>query len=252
MASTKMQCLFSFAGCKSEFDSSDQLTAHMAKSNKEHLALLGTATSKLSQIVKIQQDMLTTNLQLQKEEFEKQLAEKDAVILDLIRNQKSLSQLDPMILGIMPFDIHFSNYKEIKAKNELMDSPPFYTHPGGYKLNLRVRPNGFLSGKGKYLSLWFNSLKSDYDAVLRFPVKFTVTVQLLNQHSDPNHVIEDEGHVTSEVKCEVTPEKAGTWRYIGAEWELVEHGGMELDSENGTQYLKNDCIRFRILRIVLQ
>ena len=244
MAGNKVQCVFSHAGCKDVF-SAEQEIQHMEQNTQKHLALMAAATSKLTQIVRKQQEILDTKLQVQRESFDQKLAEKDTLIKELQQMIKIGQKVDPVNLGILPFDITLDNYKDIKAKNELMDSPPFYTHPGGYKINLRVRPNGFLSGKGTHVSVWFNSLKSDHDAVLRFPVKFTITLQLLNQHCDHEHV-------EQEVRCEVTQEKAGSWRYIGAEWDLIQHEELEWDSGRDTEYLKNDCLKFRICKIVFQ
>ena len=243
-SSEKIQCVFCFAGCKEKFDC-DQEKKHMEQNTQKHLALVAAATSKLTQIMRKQSEILDAKLQLQKEEFEKKLEEKDTIIRDLKQQIQLGQKVDPMSLGIVPFDITLTDFKDIKAKNELLDSPPFYTHPGGYKINLRARPNGFLSGKGTHVSVWFNSLKSDYDTILKIPVKFMITFQLLNQHCDHEHV-------TQEVVCEVTEEKAGTWRFIGAEWELIRHEDLERDGRRGTQYLKNDCLKFRITRIMFQ
>lgn len=240
----KAMCVFSFAGCKDEV-SQDKLKQHLEQHTQKHLSLVAATASKLTHIVKVQQEIIDAKLQAQREDFEKKLKERDKAIHSLLQKLQLGQTIEPMLLGILPFDIHFSNYGEIKAKNELMDSPPFFTHPGGYKINLRVRPNGFLTGKGTHVSLWFNSLKSDHDGVLSIPVKFIITVQLLNQHSDSEHM-------EKEVQCEVTPEKAGSWRYIGAEWEFVEHKELEWDSTRETQYVKDDCLRFRICKIVFQ
>ena len=76
-------------------------------------------------------------------------------------------------------------------------------------------------------------------------MKFKITLQLLNQHCDDEHI-------EKEVICEVTEEKAGSWRYIGAEWELIEHRELESNSTKKTQYLEDDIIRFRICKIVFQ
>ncbi len=239
----KLSCVFSYAGCKDEF-TSDKQKEHMEQNTQKHLAMMAAATLKLTHIMRTQQEIIETKLQLQKEEFEKKLKQRDLLIQSYLQKMQLGQKIEPMLLGVVPFDIHFSNYKDVKAKNELMDSPPFFTHPGGYKVNLRVRPNGFLSGKGTHISVWFNSLKSDHDGVLKIPMKFMITIQLLNQHCDHEHV-------EKEVACEVTEEKAGTWRYIGAEWELIGHGDLELDTIEQTQYLKDDCIKFRICKIVI-
>ncbi len=239
-----VSCTFSYIGCKDKI-TSDKMKEHMELSMQKHLALMAAASLKVINIVKKQQEIIEAKLQVQKEEFEKKLKQRDLLIQSYLQKVQPNQSIDPMVLGVFPFDIQFSNYKDVKTKNELMDSPPFFTHPGGYKINMRVRPNGFLAGKDTHISVWFNSLKSDYDVILKFPVKFTITIQLLNHHSD-------EEHIETEVTCEVTKEKAGSWRYIGAEWEFIEHRELELNGIKQPQYLTDDTIRFRICKIVLQ
>lgn len=60
-------------------------------------------------------------------------------------------------------------------------SQPFYTEPHGYKLCARIYLNGDGMGKGTHVSLFFVVMKGDYDALLPWPFRKKVTMQILDQ-----------------------------------------------------------------------
>ena len=75
--------------------------------------------------------------------------------------------------------------KSRQAKNkvkEYEESDPFYTY--GYKLKLRLYPNGGNSGENTHLSMYIVVMKSEYDAILPWPFKKKVTVTLIDQQED--------------------------------------------------------------------
>ena len=51
------------------------------------------------------------------------------------QQQQAISQLRREV-GIPPYDITLCNYRQEKARNSVIGSPPMYTHPGGYKFKL--------------------------------------------------------------------------------------------------------------------
>ena len=207
-----------------------------------------------------------TQIDKQSREFQKRLDEqqmkfqeltkkRDAQIKGLeeqqIRNrqliehqQQAISQICSGEVGIPPYDITLSNYQQEKARSSFIDSPPMYTHPGGYKFKLRLCPNGGGNGYGTHVSVSVYSLESDHDAELKIPVKFTITVQLLNQHRDQDH------H-TRDIQCKVTRDMIGSVFCIGADWTFIPHAALEWNRGKQTQYLKDDCLRFRITKIVV-
>ena len=211
-----------------------------------------------------QLQQLLKQIDKQSREFQKRLdeqqeltKEKDAQIKGLeeqqIRNrqlieqqQQAISQICSGEVGIPPYDITFSNYQQEKARNGSIYSPPMYTHPGGYKFRLGLWPNGGGNGKGTHVSVYVFSLKSDHDAELKFPVKFTITLQLLNQHRDQDH------H-TRDIQCEIkTREMIGSvfWN-VGADYTFIPYAALEWNRGKQNQYLKDDCLRIRITKIVV-
>ena len=123
--------------------------------------------------------------------------------------------------------------KSREAKNkvkEYVESYPFHRY--GYKLKLRLYPNGGDSGENTHLSMYIFVMKGEYGAILPWPFKKKVTVTLLDQQEDP---VERENVLMSfipvnEPECFarptqeqntgyghpkfITPEKLHSWRYL--------------------------------------
>ena len=188
-----------------------------------------------------------------KKEFLITLKQKDAQIKTLEeqlqtngqvieQQQQAISQLCREV-GIPPYDYILSNYQEEKAKDSRNDSVPMYTHPGGYRFILRVLPNGFRSGRGTHVTAAICSRKGDHDADLKVPVKCTITLQLLNQHRDQDHHARD-------IQCEMTREKIG--RDIAIDDKFIPRADLEWNCDEQTQYLKDNCLKFRITKVVVQ
>lgn len=70
-------------------------------------------------------------------------------------------------------------------------SPHFYTHPQGYKLCLRMYPNGDGSGKNTHLSLFIAVMQTEYDAILSWPMNKKITFRVWDQTvAMPHHCVE--------------------------------------------------------------
>ena len=67
------------------------------------------------------------------------------------------------------------------GKTASLYSAPFYTSRHGYKVCLRLYMDGDGSGKGTHLSFFLTVMKGEYDALLQWPFKQTVTLMLLDQ-----------------------------------------------------------------------
>ena len=65
-------------------------------------------------------------------------------------------------------------------------SLPFYTSKYGYKMCLRLYPQGDGMGKNTHLSLFFVVMKSEYDSLLQWPFINKVTLTLINQTGGPD------------------------------------------------------------------
>ncbi len=65
-------------------------------------------------------------------------------------------------------------------------SAPFYTSRQGYKACLRLYMNGNGCGKNTHLSFFVTIMKGEYDALLQWPFRHTVTLTLFDQDGVKN------------------------------------------------------------------
>ena len=279
----EVQCVFSGAGCQAKFIRENE-DEHMDQNTQKHLALMPAATLRISQDfeqkLQEQQEVFEKKMKQQKEEHDermqqlgKQLQQKDEQVEQNRESQKELQEQmkeknqqikqveqkmkekDKQIESLQskiqeitphvhspPYYCTLSNYRQVKANVGYISSPPMYTHTGGYKYKLSLWPNGIGPGTGTHVTVFVYSVKIDHDAELKVPVKFTITVQLLNQHRNQDH------H-TRDIQCEVNRERIG--ESIGYDWTFIPHADLEWNRGKQTQYLKDDCFRFRITKIVV-
>ena len=62
-----------------------------------------------------------------------------------------------------------------------LESPPFYTSKSGYKMRMRLFPNGDREGRGTHVSVYFQMMKGEFDAILTWPFKKKITIIILDQ-----------------------------------------------------------------------
>ena len=227
-----------------------QLQEQLKEQIKQVEQKLDTQNQEFKERLGGQQKEFQETLQQKQEQIKKvehtfleKMKEKDKQIESL---QSKIQEITPHVhVHSPPYYSTLSNCRQEKARNGYIHSPPMYTHPGGCKFTLKLFPNGrgCGPGAGAHVTVFVYSLKSDHDAELKFPVKFTITVQLLNQHRDQDH------H-TRDIQCEMkTTELIGN--YIGGDFTFIPHADLEWNRDKQTQYLKDDCLRFRITKIVI-
>ena len=144
-----------------------------------------------------------------------------------------------------------NNFEKHKTASDKWFSPPFYSHIGGYKMCLRVYANGSGDGEVTHVSVFCTLLQGarEYDDQLKWPFRGDITIQLLNQSRD-----EDHWEMTIPFDDRARDDEAG--RVIGKKrstsgWgqpKFIAHA--ELNTEN-KEYLKNDCLKFRISKFVV-
>jgi len=158
----------------------------------------------------------------------------------LKEKEQELEQLNMKVQA--PLHFTMSNFNHLKTEYTVWSSPPMYTHPNGYKFCIGVDAYGY---KGAQVSVSLRLLPGEFDATLQWPAKFTITLQLLNQYRDQDHI-----PVTYQFQWQ-KPERERE----GAGWfteELIAHTDLELNAQKQTQYLKDDCLHFRITKIEAQ
>ena len=145
----------------------------------------------------------------------------------------------------MPMLYKLTCYEHHKGADDEAYSPAFYTSPGGYKMCLGVYANGNGEGDGTCVSVGAYLMKGENDDHLPWPFTGKVTVELLNQLEDINHhsktlTFRPNIQVSERVMDEERSSKSwGMPRYIS-------HSALGYNAAKNCQYLKDDCLYFRI------
>ena len=153
--------------------------------------------------------------------------------------------------GVLPTELTMLNFEQHKTDRDDWYSPPFYTHPQGYKMCLNVLANGYGEGKGTHVSVFACLMRGEFDDHLHWPFQGHVTVAMLNQ-------LEDNSHTTCTIPFTETVEA----KYVGrvtdgeraSEWgyrTFIAHTDLTYNPAKNCQYLKYDCLRFQIKFIFL-
>ena len=121
---------------------------------------------------------------------------------------------------------------------------------------LRVYANGHKIGAGTHVSVYVYLMRGEHDDKLTWPFRGDITIQLVNQNRDQDHVkkivefADENGAAGDETSGRVTlgRERAKhSWGYHT----LISHA--KLESTAGTQqYLKNGCMKFRVTKVVVR
>ena len=142
-------------------------------------------------------------------------------------------QAGPCVLQMPKFNQHITS-------KQGWYSPPFYTHPGGYKMCLRVDADGYGNATGTYVSVFAYLMWGRNDDNLPWPFTGEVTITLLNQLADKNHC-----------RCIVSFPQDDR-RVVGRRRAYTGHGQfipqykLARDADQNCQYLKNNCLYFEI------
>ena len=137
----------------------------------------------------------------------------------------------------------FPKFNQHKSLRREWYSPPFYTHPGGYKMCIRVCANGCDEGAGTHVSVYARMMRGKNDDTLIWPFVGKVTITLLNQLADRHHYTRTTPFPQTNSICgrvrnrERAPIGYGQPNFISHK---------QLDATWNSQYLKDDCLYFRI------
>uniref|UniRef100_T1IS09 MATH domain-containing protein n=1 Tax=Strigamia maritima TaxID=126957 RepID=T1IS09_STRMM len=78
-------------------------------------------------------------------------------------------------------------YTKSAGTEEIVYSDPFYTSEFGYKIRLRLYPNGNGAGKGTHLYVFLQVMKGPHDAILNWPIVWTEKLSILDQLNHKDH-----------------------------------------------------------------
>ena len=140
-----------------------------------------------------------------------------------------------------------TNSSKHKLSGDSWYSPPFYTGPGGYKLQLRVDADGSSTAKGNHVSVCVYLMKGENDDCLGWPFKGSVTVKLLNWIEDKAH-LEHTFSTTSADDLQSFSRVTSGVRATGEMYQrhFLAHKELEFNSEKDTHYVMEDVLCFVI------
>ena len=119
-------------------------------------------------------------------------------------------------------------------------STPFYTHENGYKLRLSVYSNGSGSGAGTHVSISVRLLKGEYDDNLKWPMKITIQITILNWCKDHTHITKSFSISDTRV--------TGSNKIASLAWGLYQfctHSTL-LTASEATKFVEDDCMRISL------
>lgn len=220
-----MSCEYSFVGCETQVVRA-QLPVHMKEATERHLLLVTKHSVEHIAMLEKKVELLTS------------------------RNNAL-----PYLVPVAAPEFVMYEFSERKRSGKSWFSRPFYSHLGGYKFCLRVEAGGLDAGKGVYLGVVVHLMKGEYDDNLKFPFCGDITVQLVNQNKESADHCNKTFNLTKACGADVVNRVTTTgefarnngWTHI--EFVLLED--LELNKSLNRQYLKNDCLKFRVMSVVI-
>ena len=185
----EIQCDFSYAGCGAQIQRR-LMSAHVKEGTEAHLSLLAQKVPKLEHKIKQQGDKIEQQVDI-KQQGEQMKQQGDLIKQqgDLIKQQgdqikeliEGLGRQDKLLKvlcrttsqAVPPVEFTVENIERLIANNDTWYSPPFYSHLGGYKMRLRVKPAFVVL----YISISVCLMKGEFDDDLSWPLEGTLTLE---------------------------------------------------------------------------
>lgn len=143
----------------------------------------------------------------------------------------SCNQLLPVIVKVT--DV----IKEMAMKNDVY-SKPFYTHHQGYKMQLYVVPGGCGLSEGQFMSVYLCIMDGPFDHQLKWQLRGTFEVTLLNQlHDGMHHSVSYRIHA-----------KRGQSRPFWYSDNFISRDKLR-EISAFWQYVKDDCVFFKVCEL---
>ena len=128
----------------------------------------------------------TTNTEYLQDDF-LQLRVKNVIVYSTPLFLKTPDWQDPLTASQSLCEFTVTEFSKRKQFDNMHYSPPFYTHPQGYKMYLEVVPNGVGSGKGTHMSIYAHLKKGEHDNQLQCPFEGEIVLELLNWRENRGH-----------------------------------------------------------------
>ena len=136
-------------------------------------------------------------------------------------------------------------------KGDLVYSPAFYTHPHGYRMCVRVA----VDGNGAHLSIYIHMMRGPFDNHLKWPFRGFITIHLVNQAGDNDHVenIIPYNDTTPDSCAGRVTSSDNERAHIGRGFrQFLAHADLGYNAAKKTQYLKDDHLIIRVLKVTIR
>ena len=243
----KVPCRYAHIGCEEEPLHKDLQQHENDDTFHLHLAIETVSRQqKEMKGMKEEQRAMKEEQRVMKEE-QRAMKEEQRAMKDEQKSMKRDMQAEIAHTQASPCVFKMPNFNQQKTSNQEWYSPPFYIHPGSYKMCIRVDANGNKQGKGTHVSVYAYLMRGKNDDNLSWPFRGEVTFTLLNQLKDKHHFTytlvypedkDDEGN-RRVVDRDMVPTGYGWARFIP-------HYQLDYYVLYNCQYLKDDCLYFRI------
>ena len=235
-------CEFSHAGCRAKLPR-QLLQAHLSENVEGHLSRVAECLQHCQQQNDQQQQMIV-KLQNTVTRQQQQIGQQQQ---QLGQQQRQIEHLVSALCRVhmTTSDIVVTDFKQHKRADDNWYSPPFYSHIGGYKMCLRVNANGYGDSTGTHVSVYVHLMGGEHDDWLQWPFCGNITVQLVDQKRDEK---------CWEAMVPFDRSNASAGRVAGREraptgvgfQKFIAHDQL---SSKEDEFLKNDCLRFRIFKV---
>ena len=196
---TLIDCPLSYAGCEESLHRND-MSEHISKSVVSHTLMQAGKQFALSQEnERLRREASETVAMI---EYLQQERRRDGARIERLEAQvKELTQHKEMVsrtaqpLG--PVELTMCGFAKMMTEKRQWNSPAFYSHPQGYRLNLEVFPHGWDSGKGSYVSIAIRLNRGEFDEKLKWPLEATITIKLVSQEGDNDYLLRQKSFTLS-------------------------------------------------------
>ena len=203
-------------------------------------------------------DTLAQNLAKVKTEVATEKSEREQMKKSRQRQLNHLKMIPHEVA--LPFEFTMHDFQKYKADDRMWESPP---HSHGYTLCIVIQVNTYWF-RMKYISVYAYLMPGPFDDDLKWPFRGNVTIELVNQaetsrwnpalyvssrkesHADSFDFAaktRDEPEVSQRV---MSGKKAPYGKPIHY---FIAHSALDYDAVEGTQYLKDDSLKFRISKV---
>ena len=193
------------------------------------------------------------SLQIQQRQHQEKLEKLEQQVVQLRIQIGSLSHVEHLAsiqhrlttlegqVPVPPYYFTVSNFALHKQGGTQWTCPSFYSEVGGYKMAIEVSANGEGAGRDTHVSVYIRIMHGEHDDMLRWPLRASVTLQLISQSDNEAH------YEMTTPQYEWSRVTSGV---IGVGWgwdKFVPHQDLKYNPIRRTEYLKNDRLNFRVI-----